>query len=246
MSSTPPKQSTTVSTSTSSTSSQSLSSSKKPYGVNLKFKIKQSRRKDFLTLIKDNQRKTLDLEPASLQYIVGEDVSDPNTFYIHEQFVGSDGFDAHRDMDHAADWDTFKNSNPFEGNGGEPTFTFYYGDHAIEKVPIRNAYCVHVELCIKPELRHEFLSVIENNQRGSTQDEPLCLQYVYGEDVSTANKFIFHEEYQGKEGFDAHCSSPHFAKWEEFVNKYSGDSDATDDEDGPFTVPPVVHFFETI
>ena len=61
---------------------------------------------------------------------------------------------------------------------------------------------------------------------------------MYGEDVSTPNKFIFHEEYLGKEGFDAHCSSPHFAKWEEFVNTYG--------DDGPFTVPPVVDFFQTI
>ena len=52
-----------------------------------------------------------------------------------------------------------------------------------------------------------------NNQKGSNEEEPLCLQYVYGEDISTPHKFIFHEEYEGKDGFDAHCSSPHFHKW---------------------------------
>merc|ERR1719512_60378 len=68
----------------------------KTYAVNLKFSIKPERREDFFTLIRDNQKKTLDLEPAALQYVVGEDVDTPNTFYIHEEFIGSEGFDAHR------------------------------------------------------------------------------------------------------------------------------------------------------
>jgi len=208
----------------------------KPYAVNAKLSIKPERREEFLTLIKGNQRKTLSEEPASLQYVVGEDVETKNTFYIHEQFIGSEGFDAHRDTNHAAEWAEFKQSNPFE-EGGEPIIEFYFGDHDLEKVAARSAYCIHVELCIKPEVREEFLDVIRNNQRGSTELEPLCLQYVYGESTSEANKFIFHEEYNGKEGgkegFDAHTKAPHFKKWEEFVEK------------DPFTKEPIVHFFKS-
>ncbi len=212
----------------------------KTYAVNLKFSIKPERREDFFSLIRDNQRKTLDLEPASLQYVVGEDIDSPNTFYIHEQFIGAEGFDAHRDMPHAGDWAKFKNSDPFT-KGGEPTLDFYYDDGESspqQKIPIRPAFGVHVELCIKPEVREEFLSVILNNQRGSNGEEPLCLQYVFGESTSEENKFVFHEEYDGedggKEGFDAHTKTKHFAKWEEFVEK------------DPFTKSPVVNFFRSI
>ena len=213
------------------------SATTKPYAVNLKFTIKPERRDDFISLVKGCQKKTLDLEPASLQYVVGEDVEAPNTFYMHEQFIGAEGFDAHRDMPHAADWSTFKNSEPFI-QGGEPAPEFYFGDHELEKAPIRSAYCVHVELCVKSEIRDEFLEVIRNNQKGSNENEPLCLQYVYGESTVEPNKILFHEEYKGaeggKEGFDAHAAAPHFKKWEEFVEK------------DPFTKAPVVNFFKSL
>ena len=209
----------------------------KPYAVNLKLSVKPERRDDFLSLVKDNQHKTTELEPENLQYVVGEDVDTPNTFYVHEQFLGQEGLDTHRNMPHNADWIKFKESNPFI-EGGEPTTDFYFGEHEVEKIPSRPAFCVHVELCVKPDIRDEFLEVIRNNQRGSTQDETLCLQYVYGESSSEPNKFIFHEEYEGadggKEGFDMHCQAPHFAKWEEFVEK------------DPFTKDPVVYFFKTL
>lgn len=208
----------TISASTSATEQ----TPQKPYMVNLKFSIKPSRRKDFLSLIKDNQRKTLELEPAALQYTVGEDIASPNTFYIHEQFIGSEGFDAHRAMAHASDWAAFKNSNPFS-DGGDPVLEFYFGNHDIEKVPIRSAFGVHVELCVKPEFREEFLQVIGNNQKGSISTEPLCLQYVFGESTKQENKFIFHEEYAGEDGgmqgFEAHKVTSHFKAWEDFVAK---------------------------
>ena len=226
------------------------------YAVNLKFTVKPERRNDFIDLIRDNQRKTLDLEPAALQYVVGEDIESPNTFYLHEEFIGSEGFDAHRAMDHAADWATFKNSNPFV-EGGEPTLDFYFDyesgstknslvqskeaksiSEQPEQIPVRPAFCVHVELCVKPEFREQFLECIQNNQKGTLQTEQLCLQYIYGESTTTENKFVFHEEYtgknDGKEGFDAHTKTPHFEAWESFVEK------------DPFTKEPVVNFFKTI
>jgi len=217
-------------------------STKTVYAVNLKFSIKPERREDFFSLIKDNQKKTLDLEPAALQYVVGEDTETPNTFYIHEEFIGAEGFDAHRTMPHNANWAKFKDSNPF-CEGGEPTLDFYYEYSSDtlsspEKIPIRPAFGVHVELYVKPDFREEFLTVIENNQKGSNGEEPLCLQYVFGESTSEENKFVFHEEYDGadggKEGFDAHTQTKHFVKWEEFVEK------------DPFTKAPVVNFFRTI
>jgi quinol monooxygenase YgiN len=92
---------------------------------------------------------------------------------------------------------------------------------------------VHAELCIPVEVREDFLRVIENNQKGSNQEE-LCYQYSYGECIDEPNKFIFHEEFQGKEGFDAHAVAPHFVAWEEFAATC------------PFTKPPKVAFFQTL
>ena len=209
----------------------------KPYGLNLRCKIKPERRDDFISVIKDTQRETLELEPASLQYVLGEDTDDENTFYIHQQYLGEEGLAAHCESEGTANWNEFKRTDPFV-EGGEPTIEYFYTNLKPSKTAIRSAYCVHVELCIKEEFIDEFLQVIENNSNGSNNDEPLCLQYVYGESTTEPNKFIFHEEYKGedggKEGFDEHASAPHFKVWEEFAEK------------GPFTKDPVVHFFKSL
>jgi len=202
-----------------------------PYCINLKCTIQSSRRDEFLALVKDNQRLTLQEEPDALQYVVGQDVSTENTFYIHEQFSSVDGFLAHKETAHNANWQAFRATDPFVE---DPVVKFYHGTHTSVKVPVRSAYCVDVELCIDAAVRDEFLDVIQENARGSNEDEPLCLQYTWGEDINTPNIFYFHEEYLGKEGFDAHAASEHFAKWETFA--------ATE----PFTKPPVVSFYKTI
>lgn len=213
----------------------STAKTKQPYAVNLRVAVKQERRQEFLDLIRDNQVKTLEDEPDSLQYVVGEDTSTPNLFYLHEQFTSPQGFEDHRTTAHNANWVVFKNSDPFEE--GYPILDFYHVEDAVKlnKEPIlpSKTYCVQVELYVKPDQREAFLECIQNNHRGSNA-EPLCYQYVYGESTSEANKFVFHEEYKGKEGFEAHSKAPHFAVWEDFA--------AT----GPFTKDPVVNFFETI
>ena len=208
-----------------------------PYCVNFKCAVKSSRRAEFLSLIAHNQRMTLQNEPDALQYTFGEDVSDLNTFYLHEQFTSPEGFVAHRHTRHNAEWQRFRNSDPFV-EGGEPVVNFYYGTHEPEKVPVRDAFCLNVQLCIDPEVRDEFMKVIEENARGSNQDEPLCLQYAWGEDINESNTFHFHEQYSGKnggkEGFDAHAATKHFGQWEAFAAK------------DPFTKPPIVSFYKTL
>ena len=78
-------------------------------------------------------------------------------------------------------------------------------------------YCLNVKLCIKPEVREEFLDCIRANQRGTLSSEPLAVTYVFGEDEATPNTFHFFEQYRGIEGFEAHTKSPHFADWEQFI-----------------------------
>jgi quinol monooxygenase YgiN len=66
---------------------------------------------------------------------------------------------------------------------------------------------------------------------GTLTTEPLAVTYVYGEDETESDTWRFFEQYVGRDGFDAHCRTPHFAKWEEFAST------------GPFVAPPEVRFF---
>ena len=94
------------------------------------------------------------------------------------------------------------------------------------------SFCLNVKLCVKPERRSEFIDCIQNNQKGTLATEPLAIEYVWGEDTAEANTFHFYEQYQGRQGFEAHQTTEHFAAWERFA--------ATE----PFTAQPVVSFYE--
>mgnify|MGYP003465753783 CR=1 FL=1 len=76
---------------------------------------------------------------------------------------------------------------------------------------------LNVILRIKPEVREDFLNVVRQNQSGTRNDEPLALEYNFGEDASIPNTFHFHEKYKGEEGVLAHQAAPHFKVWEDFV-----------------------------
>lgn len=132
-------------------------------------------------------------------------------------------------------WQKFGDTDPFVS---EPEIDTFDCTHKPEKIADRSAFCLNVELCINPDVREEFLNVIENNQNGSNNKEPLCLQYHYGESNTVPNTFYFHEQYTGldggKEGFDAHTNAPHFAAWEEFAST------------NPFTKDPIVYKYKTI
>eukprot|EP00592_Proboscia_alata_P020992 CAMPEP_0194421086 /NCGR_PEP_ID=MMETSP0176-20130528/20340_1 /TAXON_ID=216777 /ORGANISM="Proboscia alata, Strain PI-D3" /LENGTH=229 /DNA_ID=CAMNT_0039229027 /DNA_START=18 /DNA_END=707 /DNA_ORIENTATION=- len=207
-------------------------SSGKPFGVNLSLTVRPENRDKFIALIKNDQQQSLSNEPGILQFTLGEDTETPNKFYLHEQYKTEDDFKAHTETTWFNDMVTFSESNPWD-EGGEPVINFFSGEHSPERVETREAFCLNVDLFVKDDRREAFLPVIQNNKKGSDNDEPLCLQYTYGESNDTPNTFHFHEEYLGKEGFDAHTVAPHFVAWETFAG--------TD----PFTKPPVVSFYKT-
>ena len=93
-------------------------------------------------------------------------------------------------------------------------------------------FCLHVKLCVKPERRSEFVDCIRANQKGTLATEPLAIEYVWGEDINEPNTFHFYEKYEGRQGFEAHQATPHFAAWEAFA--------ATE----PFISEPVISFYE--
>lgn len=212
-------------------------SDNKVFALNAKFSIKPSRREEFISIIRNDQTETLEKEPKALQFVVGEDTENVNTFYLHEQYIGEEGFQEHTETPHFAEWMKFTESDPFE-EGGAPAVDFFFGTHAPQKIDVRKAYCLNVEICVQEKYRDEFIKVIENNAKGSNNDEKLCLQYSWGESKEVANAFYFHEQYtgdnEGREGFDVHATMPHFKVWEELAAKE------------PFSKPPVVSFYRTL
>jgi (4S)-4-hydroxy-5-phosphonooxypentane-2,3-dione isomerase len=205
-----------------------------PVALNVKISVKPERRAEFLQVISNDAKQTVAVEPGALQFALGEDVEEEHIFYFHEQYQTIGDFEFHKTTPHFKEWNDFCATDPFVT---PPVVELFQCTHEAVKVPPRPAFCLNVELCIQPERREEFLTVILNNQNGSRGDEPLCLQYDFGESLEKPNHFYFHEQYtgaqDGKEGFEAHQAAPHFAAWEDFA--------ATN----PFTKDPVVAFFRT-
>eukprot|EP00986_Skeletonema_menzelii_P004351 scaffold1467_cov147-Skeletonema_menzelii.AAC.17 len=188
-------------------------------------------------------------EPNNLQFVIGQDINDADTFYLHEEFVNCEAFMEHRETEHYRVYKEFvTKEDPFEE---PPVMCLYHlreenDDVVTKKRGVhKQSFGLNVNLYPKQSVRNEFLQVISDNKRGTDTLEELALQYSYGESITldgiaegSSNTFHFHEQYtgkdHGKEGFDAHASMPHFAAWEEFVK--------TD----PFEKDPEVFFFKII
>ena len=81
--------------------------------LNVTIRVKPERRAEFLSKITADQAGTLRDEPGALAFLVGEDTVTRNKFYLHEQYIGQDGFDAHLKAPHFAPWQAFVDSQPF-------------------------------------------------------------------------------------------------------------------------------------
>mmetsp|Transcript_37926 Transcript_37926/g.77403 ORF Transcript_37926/g.77403 Transcript_37926/m.77403 type:complete len:235 (-) Transcript_37926:294-998(-) len=204
-----------------------------PFAINVKFKVKPERRDEFLRIMKNNIKQTMTTEPNALQFLIGKDLDEEDVYFLHEEYKSrQDHADPHSKTTYYEECMAFFATEPFAEPHQADEFALAH-DPPAEKVPSREAVCLNVELCIKPEVREEFLKVIRNNKSGSDQ-EPLCLQYSWGESVHAPNSFYFHEQYVGEEGIAAHNAAPHFKVWEDFAST------------NPFTKPPVVQKYETL
>eukprot|EP00466_Bigelowiella_natans_P007406 jgi/Bigna1/90822/estExt_fgenesh1_pg.C_800063 len=83
------------------------------YCVNVNISIKADRRDDFLEVIRNNQKGTMDKEPLALEYTWGESAEKRNTFFFHEKYKGRSGFVAHQRTKHFKKWKEFVASDPF-------------------------------------------------------------------------------------------------------------------------------------
>ena len=87
---------------------------------------------------------------------------------------------------------------------------------AVSDTIIERLY-IQVSFDVKPERVEEFLSEIRKNEVATLGGEPLARGYQWGEDIETPNRYHFHEEYVGQEGFQAHLDSEHIKSWDAFV-----------------------------
>jgi len=195
----------------------------KPFGINAAFHVQPTRRDEFLNVLKNTI-----LEPA-MQLVVGQDVDDPNKFYLHEEFRSRTD-NPNVKTTYLDGIVTFLETEAFKSFPISNEFDLQHEGHVEKATNAKGALCLNVELCVKPEVREEFLDVIRNNKAGSDA-EPLCMQYSWGEDIYDPNKFHFHEQYVNEDGLLAHFQGDHFKVWEEFA---SGE---------PFTRPPRVEKF---
>lgn len=74
----------------------------------------------------------------------------------------------------------------------------------------------NVKVCVLPARRAEFLTVIKHDAAETLSAEPDALQFVLGEDVSSANTFHLHEQYTTRAALAFHHASPHFLAWKAF------------------------------
>ena len=70
-----------------------------------------------------------------------------------------------------------------------------------------------VSLRIKPDRRDEFLRAIEEDGRGSREDEPGCLRFDVLQDAADPNHFFFYEIYRDEAALEAHRAAPHYQIW---------------------------------
>jgi quinol monooxygenase YgiN len=207
------------------------------YCINSQFDVKPECSGEFVRLMKQNGAATMKNEEGALEFVMGQDTAKADKFHVHEQYQSPKCHELHEKNEHVIQVLEFFKTSPFSQ---DPIIETFLGTHPPIKVPSRPAFCLNVKLCINPEVREEFLRVINNNQKGSHK-EPLCLQYEYGESDAVSNTFHFHEQYtgsgDGKEGFDAHAATPHFAAWEAFAS--GGDANT-------FTSPPTVSFYKSL
>jgi autoinducer 2-degrading protein len=72
---------------------------------------------------------------------------------------------------------------------------------------------VWVSVKVKPEHKEDFLKAIEEDSRGSREDEPGCFRFDVLQDAEDPNRYYFYEVYKDKDAQLAHRAAPHYQAW---------------------------------
>ena len=74
-------------------------------------------------------------------------------------------------------------------------------------------FALIVSVRVKPERRDEFLRAIEEDGRGSREDEPGCLRFDVLQDQADPDHYYFYEVYRDDAALAAHRQAPHYRVW---------------------------------
>lgn len=196
--------------------------------LNVRFQLEDGQRNAFLDAIKEDQEHTLSDEANALQFVVGQDVDNPNIIYLHEQYVSQSDLDHHNETPHFKKFIQFVQSNGIS----DPVLDRFNCLHKPSgKISLRPAFCLNVESCVKPEVRDKFTALMKRHQQLSLA-EPGCLQFDWGVDAEDPNTFYIHEEYQSKKDYDDHEMTFHFDTFMKFNSAKQ-----------PYSKPQVVGFY---
>jgi hypothetical protein len=129
--------------------------------------------------------RTMDQEPHALQFVLGQDVDNDNVYYLHEEYASrTDHADTHSKTDHYKDCMEFFATEPFTEPLQADKFALLHDAPSEKIIPSSlslssGIFCVNAQLCVKSELRDEFLLILDNlKQHADDPDnEPLCIQF---------------------------------------------------------------------
>ena len=74
-------------------------------------------------------------------------------------------------------------------------------------------FAIWVAVQVKPERRDDFLKAIEEDARGSREDEPGCLRFDVLQDGEDSDRYYFYEVYRDEGALEAHRAAPHYQVW---------------------------------
>ena len=98
------------------------------FSLAVRLRVKPERRSEFLDAIRVDRDGALASEALAVAYLFGEDVNEPNTFHMFEQYAGGrEGFAAHAKTEHYQAWARFKETEPFEAPAKVDYYTTFEG-----------------------------------------------------------------------------------------------------------------------
>lgn len=74
-------------------------------------------------------------------------------------------------------------------------------------------FAIWVSVHVKPDREEDFLKAIEEDARGSRDDEPGCLRFDVLQDADDAHHYFFYEVYRDEAALTAHRAAPHYQVW---------------------------------
>jgi autoinducer 2-degrading protein len=86
------------------------------YCLNVALTLKPERVDEFLKIMQNSQLATLTTEPAARQFVVGRSQTNPNEFFLHEEYDDLAAFQAHTRTPHYQAWSQFVETNPFSAD----------------------------------------------------------------------------------------------------------------------------------